>query len=342
MTQLGVEQKQAQTWAYTDLGYPINYEIDITSGKGVDHIDLEVLVTPTGTGTFTLEKRSPFGVISSIIINDGSETLGTYTASELMLLHYLTQKSSPAQNLMYQNGSSQYVPLTSATDVATGKSLVGTLSLPVRIGKNHPVSKLSMTITLSGLNSTTGILGVGDFATSISGATGSFVATVIYDDSVNETWIGHVAPYSGVTTDYSTFTTPLGADIRYCLIYDNGYWNTHGAATNPYWIFNEAQFRQTSTFTPIDMNRFLFRQYMQNYLDLDPDFVLCDTSSLAYDFFYFVLADQKMNSDSYFALKNDSSINVRVVQIEIKTDPLAQNKGLLSPVGKLSLINKLR
>ncbi len=339
MTQTAILQKQSQTFAYTDLGYPINYEIDITNGKGVDHIDLEVLVTPVGTGTFTLEKRSPFGIISSIIINDGSETLGTYTASELMLLHYLTQKSSPAQNLM-TNASGNWKPVASATDVTTGTSLVGTISLPIRISKNHPVNKLTMTITLSGLDGSTGILGVGNFSTAISGASGSFTADVIYDDSVLENWYSHVAPYTGISTQYSTFNTLNGANIRYVLIYDSGYWNTQGAATNPEWLFDSVQFQETASYTPITMNRFLNRQYMQNLLDLDPDFVLCDTTSLAYDFFYIVLPDKKMNPDSYFALKADSSVNVRVVQIEIKND--APQKAALSPVGPFSLLNKLR
>jgi len=340
MTVLGVNPITSKTWINSDINNSLTYEIPITPNKGVSKIDLEMHFTPVGVGAFTLAQL--VNPIASIKISDNNKDLFDLKAYELVLLDFLLNKNNPAQNLLYNDGTG-YTPVTSSTVVATGQEIVSIITLPVRIGKAQPTSKIVLEINL--VNTTTkGWSQIGDFATSSTSITGKFLASVTYDSDVIETFIGHSSTEQGIGTDFMTTTAPPEKrKVRYCLLTDIGFWASQNGATNPYWFFNEAQFRQNLNYIPFDMNRFAFRQYMQNYLDMDTDIILADTVTVAKNYFFFILPDLVMEANSRFALKNDSSLNVRQVIIEVLPDPAqSANSALLSPAGARSLMAKLR
>lgn len=330
----GIEEKSSFSIANGYEGTTKSYEIDVQPNAGISHIMLEVGVVPVGSGTLTLVPMAPFGIISSLKVSDQNGIqLGNYTGAELVLFHQALGKNNPFKNVQYKDGTNGWVELAASTDVATTEEIRGTLHLPVRIGKSKNISKLKFEITFSSLNSTTGLKGFGDFATSWTSWTGTIRANPVYDDSIVETWIGHIFSEASVGTSFIVFKDPpRSKKIRYALVYLPDYYVAQNATTDNETLLDAFEFRKDTKVTPIRLNQHTMRYTLQDMLDADPEFVMGDTSATAWNWFILVLPDLEMGENSRFALKNLSSQDAKLILIEVEPDPQkAKESKSLSP-----------
>lgn len=326
MTLQSVDLADTLSFVNGNINSKISHTINVNKGVGISQVYLDISITPVGAGAITLTKMAPFGIISNLTVRDqNSRELFSLNAWELVFLSLLQTKRPPFENVMYNDGSNGWVPVAAATDPATTEEIRGSLALPIRLPQGHNVSKLTFDIQLTTTNSTTGWTQLLDFATSATSISGSFTPHVEYDDSINHAYQIIKATEAAIGTSFQAIgDLPEGRLMRYAIVYLDDYWETHAATTDDQLLINEIEYESAIGIKPIRLNRFSARHIMHDLLDIDPDFVLGNTSSLCYNMAIIPFPDTMIGENSQFRLKNDSSQDATLVVVLV--DPFASQE----------------
>ena len=319
MTLQSLQLADTKSFVNGDINTKINHNININKGLGVAQVYLDISITPVGVGTITLNKKAIAGIISNLVVRDQlSKQLFSLNSHELIFLSVLLTKRPPFETLLYNDGTNKWVPITGATDPATTEEIRMTIALPIRLPQGHKVTKLTLEIMLTSLNSTTGLTGVLDFATSLTSVVGSFTPHVEYDDGINHQFV-IIKVAETIGTDFTKLgDLPENELLRYAIIYLEDYWEAQGLTTDDSWLFDEIEYQANLQVSPVKLNRFSARHLMHDLLDLDPDFVLGDTSALSYNMLIIPFPDTVIGANSQFNVKLDSSQDASMVLVLVK------------------------
>lgn len=322
----------------SDVGGELTKTVDINNGVGVSKVLLDLGVLPVGTGAFTLDKLSPFGFIKKLVVTtQDNEQLANFSREELVLFSFLIGKANPFYSLLVYHGGvwQKY------SSVSSGDEIHAVLELPIRIGKAKNVSKLNFVMTLNNVigsgGAGSGWSGVGTFATTSTSITGNVSFTPVYDDSTIETWYHRKYTQPSIGTDLTGFQgITQGDKVRYALFTIPTFWDANDGVTDADDLISEIQFQSDNNTIPIDLNQFALNYDITDWVDADPDFLLADGSTKAWNYKMLTLPDTVMGVQANFNVKNLATKDVDMSHIVIVPDPhqQAQSKALSPAVFK--------
>jgi len=339
MTLQSLQLTDTKTWDDNDVNTKINHTININKGLGISQVYLDVSIVPTVTGAITLNKKAPFGIISNLVVRDqNNKQIFSLNSHELIFMSLIMTKRPPFETVVYNDGTNAWVPVAAATDPATTEEIRGTLALPIRLPQGHDVSKLTFEITLTTTNSTTGWTGVLDAGTTGDSIAGSFTWHVEYDDSINHKFI-IIKVTEQIGADFTKLgDLPENQLMRYAVMYLDDYWEAQAATTDDSWLFDEIEYQSNLQISPVKLNRFSARHLMHDLLDLDPDWILGDTSSLAFNMFVIPFPDTVIGPNSQFNVKLDTVQDASMLLVLIEPFASLEEVKAFSPAGVARLL----
>lgn len=333
MTLQQVQLAGSKNFAYTDLNSQINHSINVNKGLGVAQVYLDIMINIAGSGTLTLVKKAIVGIISNLTVRDqNAKQLFSLNAHELIFMSTLLTQRPPFELMLYKDGTNGWQPVPDATTVVVTEEIRMTIALPVRLPQGHSVSKLSFEIFLTA-QSTLELTHVLDAATTLTGVTGTFTPHVEYDDSINHSYT-LVKLAEAIGTDFTKLgDLPEKSLMRYAIMYLDDFWEAHAGTTDDEWLFNEIEYQSAIGVTPIQLNRFSARHLMHDLLDLDPDFVLGDLTTIAYNLLIIPFPDVKIGANAQFNVKCDTTQDASLILVLVTPYAPIKEVTAFSPAG---------